>query len=329
MRGVAARTSVALPFDRQETQEPAPSRARPRTWRGIVPLALAVTLLLSVAPPARGAGSVVRHVIRTWQWTTPSPDPTGIDFLPSGQLVVTDSEVEETRLDEHRNVWRITRAGHVERTRHTLRFSREPTDVAVDGSHNRWFFSDDAQAGGIIFVIRLGPDHTYGTNDDRRRSFSTADFGSRDPEGLAYGGGFLWLSDGSNRTIYRIDPGPNGAFEGADAGGIETDDVIRKRQLDGLGVRDLEGIERAPNGHLFVLPGTGDPDILEIDFSDGSLIRRYDLTSAHLRNPSSIAYGPSSRDASRRSVYITDRGVDNQSDPNENDGRIVEVGIRR
>jgi hypothetical protein len=326
MRGLAARTSLALPFDRQETHELTRSGARARTWRGILPFALALTLLLSVAPPARGVGTVVRHVIRTSQWDTPSPDPTGIDFLPSGKLLVTDSEVEETRLDEHRNVWRITRGGRVERTMHTLRFSREPTDVAADGRHNRWFFSDDH---GLIFIIRLGPDHTYGTNDDRRRSFSTADFGSLDPEGLAFDGGYLWLSDGSNRRIYRIDPGPNGRFEGADAGRVETDDIIKKRQLDGLGVRDLEGVERAPNGHLFVLPGVRDPDILEIDFSDGSLIRRYDLTSAHLRNPSSIAYGPSSRDASRRSVYITDRGVDNQSDPNENDGRIVEVGIRR
>lgn len=317
MRGIAARTSLVLPFDRQETHEHTLGGARARTWRRILPFALALTLLLSVASPARGVGTFVRHVIRTSQWSTPSPDPTGIDFLPSGRLLVTDSEVDETRLDEHRNVWRIGRSGSVKRTMHTLRFSREPTDVAVDGRHNRWFFSDDH---GVIFIVRLGPDHTYGTPDDTRRSFSTLEFGSRDPEGLAFDGGYLWLSDGSNRTIYRIDPGPNGRFDGAD-------DIIRKRQLDGVGVRDLEGIERAPNGHLFVLPGTEDPDILEIDFSDGSLIRRYDLSAAHLRNPSSIAYGPSSRDPNRRSFYITDRGVDNGADPNENDGRIVELGV--
>jgi hypothetical protein len=325
MRGVAARTSLALPLIGKGLTT-AGSAVRVRAWRGIVPLALAMTILLSVAPPARAAGTFVRHVIRTSQWNTPSPDPTGIDFLPSGQLLVTDSEVEETRLDEHRNVWRIGRAGAVKRTMHTFRFSREPTDVAVDGSHNRWFFSDDH---GVIFIVRLGPDRRYGTRDDSRRSFSTADFGSHDPEGLAFGGGYLWLSDGSNRTIYRIDPGPNGRFDGADAGGVETDDIIRKRQLEGVGVRDLEGIEWAPSGRVFVLPATRDPDILVIDFSDGSLVGRYDLSAAHLLNPSSIAYGPSSRDPSRRSFYITDRGVDNGSDPNENDGRIVELGVRR
>lgn len=295
----------------------------PRRWRGILPVAVAVTLLLSVAPPALGVDTFVRRVIRTSQWETPSPDPTGIDFL-SGRLVVTDSEVEETRLDEHRNVWRITRSGTVERTLHTLRFSDEPTDVVTDRRHNRWFFSDDSEADGVIFIILLGPDRRYGTQDDTRRSFSTGVFGSHDPEGLAFGGGCLWLSDGSNKTIYRIDPGPNGRFEGSDG-----DDIIRKRKLEGLGVRNLEGVEWARNGNLFVLPGNSNPDILKIDFSDGSLLRRFDLSAANLHSPSSIAYGPSSRDSSRRSFYITDRGVDNQSDPNENDGRIVELGIRR
>jgi hypothetical protein len=298
-----------------------------RTWRGILPFALALTLLMSVAPPARGVGTFVRHVIRTSQWSTPSPDPTGIDFYPGGRLLVTDSEVDETPLNQGRNVWRITRLGRIERTMSTLRFSREPTDVAVDGRHNRLFFSDDH---GRIFVIQFGPDRIYGTRDDTRRSFSTAEFGSHDPEGLAYGGGYLWLSDGSNRTIYRIHPGPNGRFEGVDTDRVETDDIIRKRQLDGLGVRDLEGIEWNPrNGHLFVLPATRDPDILMFDFSSGSLIRRFDLSGARLKNPSSIAYGPSSRDPSTLSFYITDRGVDNATDPNENDGRIVELGVRR
>ncbi len=279
---------------------------------------MALTLLLSVASPALGVGTFVRHVIRTSQWSTPSPDPTGIDFLPSGRLLVVDSEVEETRLNEGRNVWRITRSGAVERTMSTLSFSREPTDVAVDGSHNARYFSDDH---GVIFVVQLGPDGVYGTTDDKRRSFSTSAFGSTDPEGLSLGGRYLWLSDGSNRTIYRISPGPNGRFEGAD-----SDDVIRRRQLSGTGVRDLEGIEWAPGGRLFVLPATPDADILEVDFSDGSVIRRYDLSAAHLRSPSSLVFGPSSADPNKRSFYITDRGVDNGSDPNENDGRIVELG---
>jgi hypothetical protein len=291
--------------------------------RRVLPLALAATLLLSAAPPAQAAGTFVRQLIRTSQWGTPSPDPTGIDFLSSGQLVVVDSEVEETPLSQHRNVWRITRGGRVVRSMSTLSFSNEPTDITVDNRHHLWFFSDDVKDGGRIVVVRLGPDHAYGTRDDRRRSFSTGAFGSRDPEGLAFGGGCLWISDGKNERIYRIRPGRNGRIDGG------ADDIITSRSLRDFDVRNVEGIEYRPNGHVFVLPGTPDPDILEIRFRDGSLVRRYDLSAAHLPSPSSIAYGPSSGDRSKRSFYITDRGIDNAANPNENDGRIVELGVAR
>lgn len=289
--------------------------------RRIVPFALAIILIFSTAPAAEAATTRVRNVIRTSQWATPSPDPTGLDFLRSGRLLVTDSEVEETRLDKNRNLWRITRDGTVERAMSTLRFSHEPTDVAIDNPNGIWFFSDDI-GGGRIFVRRLGADGKYGTRDDRGRSFSTGAFGSTDPEGLAYGGGSLWISDGTNGTVYRVEPGPNGRIEGAG-----TDDVITAINLSGLGVNDLEGVEYAPNGNLFVLPNMPNADILEIDPSDGSLVQAFDLSTARLRNPSAIAYGPSSTNRARKSFYVADRGVDNNTNPRENDGRIVELAI--
>jgi len=289
--------------------------------RRAVPLILGPILLLSFAPQAYAADTFVRHVIRTWQWATPSPDPTGLDFLPSGQLLVTDSEVDEVPVNEGRNIWRITRGGRVERAMSTYRFSHEPTDVAVDGARGVWYFSTDI--GARIFVVNLGTDSRYGTPDDTRRYFSTSDFGSRDPEGLAFGGGSLWISDGKNEKIYRIRPGANGRFDGAD-----TDDIITSRDLGNLDVRNVEGIDYAPNGHLFVLPGTKNPDLLEINFATGSVVRTYDLSMARLKRPSAVVYGPSSVDPSRRSFYIADRGVDNGANPNENDGRIVELGVQ-
>ena len=288
--------------------------------RRVVPLILGPVLLLSVAPPAHAADTFVRHVIHTSRWATPSPDPTGLDFMGNGELLVTDSEVDETPVNEGRNVWRITRGGRVKRAMSTYRFTVEPTDVAVDSAHGIWYFATDV--GARIFVVRLGPDRRYGTRDDTRRFFLTSDFGSRDPEGLALGGGSLWLSDGSNERIYRIRPGRNGRF-----GGSDTDDIITSRSLRNLDVSNLEGIEYAPNGHLFVLPGTSNPDILEINFATGRLVRTYDLSAARLLRPSAIAYGPSSVNPARHSFYIADRGVDNGANPRENDGRIVEVGI--
>jgi hypothetical protein len=293
--------------------------------RRFVPIALALILLVSFAAPAQAAGTFVRHLIRTSLWSTPSPDPTGIDFLPSGQLLVVDSEVDEMALNEGKNLWRIRRGGRVERTMSTYRFSHEPTDVAVDTRPDRniWYFSDDVTGGGRIFVVALGPDHKYGTRDDKRRSFGTAGFGAADPEGLAFGGGSLWIGDGMSGVVYRIEPGPNGKIEGG------ADDTITSRNLMGLGVRDLEGVEYNPaNGNLFVLGNRRNADILEVNWADGSLVKSFDLSLANLRTPSSIAYGPSSADRTKRSFYVVDRGVDNGVNPNENDGRIIELGVR-
>jgi hypothetical protein len=168
-------------------------------------------------------------------------------------------------------------------------------------------------------------DGTYGTGDDRGRTFrtDTAAFSppSNDPEGLAFGGGSLWLSDGTNGHVYRINPGPNGKIEGS------GDDVITPINLTGLGINDIEGVEYAPNGNIFVLGNEPNADILEIDPSDGSLVQAFDVSTARLRNPSAIAFGPSSTDRTKKSFYIADRGVDNNTNPNENDGRIIELGI--
>ena len=291
--------------------------------RRVVPLLLGLVLLLSFATPTQAASTFVRHLIRTSVWVTPSPDPTGLDFLRSGQLLVTDSEVDETRLNKGRNLWRITRGGRVERSMSTYKFSHEVTDVAADSVHGVWYFSDDVVSGGRIFVVRLGPDRTYGTRDDTRRSFPTTGFGVIDPEGLAFGGGSLWISDGMNGSVYRIEPGPNGLIEGG------ADDTITSRNLSGLGANDIEGVEYAPNGNLFVLPNKRNADILEIEWAGGTLVKAYDLSLARLRSPSAIAYGPSSANRAKKSFYIADRGVDNNGNPGENDGRIVELGVAR
>ena len=290
--------------------------------RRAVPLVFGLVLLLSFATPTHAASTFVRHLIRTSVWAPPSPDPTGLDFLPSGQLLVTDSEVDEAPRSGSRNVWRIKRGGQVQRSMSTYKFSHEPTDVAVDGVKGLWYFADDVASGGRIFVVRLGPDKVYGTRDDRRRSFTTTGFGASDPEGLAYGGGALWISDGTSGKVFRIEPGPNGVIDGVD--GIESRDLL------GLGGHDLEGIEYAPNGNLFVLPNKKNANILEIEWAGGTLVKEYDLSLAHLVSPSAIAYGPSSVNPAKKSFYIADRGLDNTSaHPMENDGRIVELGVAR
>ncbi|HEY7525718.1 MAG TPA: hypothetical protein VIA82_02665 [Candidatus Limnocylindria bacterium] len=290
--------------------------------RRLLPFVFALFVILPNATPVAATSTAVRHVIFTSRWSTPSPDPTGLDLF-KGQLLVVDSEVDETIRDKGKNIWRISRHGTVQRTMSTKPWSREPTDIASDVTRNVWYFSDDLPFSGVkgrIYVKGLGADHIYGTSDDHRRSFSTALFtpASHDPEGLAFGDGNLWVSDGSTGFVYKIDPGPNSKIEG-----VGSDDVITALDLSGV-ASDIEGIEFADH-RLFIVANRKNADILEINPADGTVIRAFDLSTAGVRHPSALAYGPSSISPSQKSFYVADRGVDNAGHPNENDGKIVEL----
>jgi hypothetical protein len=287
--------------------------------RRLAPFVFALFVIMPNATPVAATSTAVRHVILTSKWSTPSPDPTGLDLM-AGQLLVSDSEVDETGRYKGKNVWRVSRRGSVLRTMTTKAFSSEPTDIAADLTRNVFLFTDDVK--DRIFIVWRGADHTYGTRDDRRRSIDTTAFAvpSTGPEALAAGGGMLWLGDGSTGFLYRILPGPNGRFEGAG-----TDDVIDQWDLNPLGARNIEGVEFADN-RLFVVANEKNADILELNPADPTqLIRAFDLSTAGIRHPSSLAYGPSSLDSSKKSFYVSDRGTDNNVRPLENDGKIVEL----
>ena len=61
--------------------------------------------------------------------------------------------------------------------------------------------------------------------------------------------------------------------------------------------------------------------------SPGELIGMLDISAAGAANPAGLAIAPSSTDPGRMSLYIADRAVDNNSDPNENDGKVYEFMI--
>ena len=52
-----------------------------------------------------------------------------------------------------------------------------------------------------------------------------------------------------------------------------------------------------------------------------------DVSAANASKPAGLAYAPSSVNPLERNVYITERGVDNDSDPKENDGKIYEMTL--
>jgi len=291
----------------------------------VVTVSIVAQLVLAApaAIPAHAAGTVTpTHVTPTNTWRKPSPDPMGIAYHPwSGSLVVVDSEVEETRLWAGANVWSITASAHPTRSWRSTRFSAEPTDVTFRAAKTM-FVSDDRL--NRIFVVSAGKDRRFGSRDDLVRSFSTKTFGSQNPQGLAYGDGTLFLADGSDARVYRIDPGADRRFDG---GGPSGDDVVTSFTTDGVDITSPSGVAFDAASRNLYLVSQNAPLIVAVT-TTGTFVESYDIAASGIAFASGIELSPSSDDPTVTAAYVTDRGIDNDfstgGDPNENDGRIFE-----
>lgn len=289
--------------------------------------AIAATILVGgVSVPdtsvrSENATSRLVRTIDTSLWQPPSPDPSGLTFLPDlASLMVSDGEVNETPLFAGDNLFSMSLSGALLGSTTTFPFSDEPTGVEVtytlDGL--KMFVTDDA-GGSRIYVVNAGIDRALGTADDAVDSFRTNDFGSSDPEGVAFGYNTLFIADGVSSMIYRIRLGPNGKLDG-------VDDRVGSFDTESLGLRDPEGIAYSrASGHLYIV---GHPSNIVIEVTNrGVLVQTIDIAAANARNPAGITYGPSSANPKSMSFYIADRGKDNNNNPDENDGRIYEMTV--
>ncbi len=283
-----------------------------------------VEVALSAAPMATAAATASVSVVRvtqTSQWAPPSPDPTGVLYWPAtGNLLVADSEVDETKLFQGVNLFEANLNGNLVNTYSTMSFSNEPTDVGLNSDTGDLFFPDDNTRK--VYIVNVGPDGKPGTGDDKLTSFNTRPFNSTDPEGAAYAGGRLYVLDALNNQIYVVDPGPNGIFDGVPTQG---DDTVTSFDTSVFGLRTPEGIAYNPDtGTLFVI-GKKSP-LVEITTS-GALVNTYDVSSLNLIIPDGLGFGPASNDPTVNHLYLVDRGVDNNTQPGENDGRLFELAL--
>jgi uncharacterized protein YjiK len=282
--------------------------------------AAAMLLIVPMSGPV-SAGTVTPHVVnvvRTSEWNKPSPDPIGLTYRKSTKTIfVVDSEVEETPHWKGANVWEVTRAGRVVNTGSTTDFSDEPNDIAFRPKSQHMFVADDD--ADRIFDVNIGADKKMGTADDAVRGFSTRLFDSQDAEGLGYGHRTLFISDGVDQRVYKLRAGSNGIFDGVAPAG---DDRVTSFRTARLGVRDPEDVEYDPvSDHLFIVSRV---DLVVAETTrGGELIKTYDLTDSAIRQPAGVAIGKTSG-GTGRSIYVADRGFDNDLHPNENDGRIFE-----
>lgn len=302
----------------------------------LVELALTQPTPLNVSGVTQHAFQV--QVIDASAWLTPSTDPSGIDYLPTtNTFLISDAEIEEAAQPywQGGNLFEMIADGSLIRTSTTftanptglipINFSNEPTGMAHNPVNGHRFFSDDD--AGQIFEVDLGLDGIYGTTDDSVTSFSTFSFGNMDAEGIAFDSWreHLLIADGLNQEVYDVAPGPNGIFDGVSPTG---DDQVTHFDTSAIpGLSDIEGIEfNADTGHIFLTGHAPQIDQAIVELSVvGTVLTVYHVPNPV--NPSGLAYGPGSTSPTNPHIYLVDRGIDNITDPNENDGRVYEISL--
>jgi DNA-binding beta-propeller fold protein YncE len=285
-------------------------------------------LLLPLTPASSGTSQAdLIRVIRTSKFAKPSPDPSGLAYLPGNRsLVIVDSEVEEGPLFAGANIWVWKPGKGVQRAFRTTRFSLEPTDVALSSTGKILYITDDT--ADRVYVWRKGGDGRWGTKDDRVRDLQTRAFGSADPTGATYGAKSLFVTDGDNTVsdhrVYRIRPGRNGRIDGAAPQG---DDFVTSFDTVPLGITKPTDVVFQPGSrHLFLV--SGNEDVIVEATLRGELVATYDISQAPIVSAAGIAFAPASGNPSATHVYVADRGKDNEDAPAENDGRLFEFDLR-
>ncbi|GAB2651874.1 hypothetical protein GCM10009743_30080 [Kribbella swartbergensis] len=262
-----------------------------------------------LASTATTTATLVR-TIDTSAWNPPSPDPAGIAYIPSsGRLLVSDSEVEEMPIYQGVNLWQSTLVGAVQATRTTVGYSNEPTGAGFNGTNSRMYISDDD--ADRIFETRPGTDGRLWTSDDVVRNFSVRSIGNKDAEGVDIDttNGDVYVIDGVATDVYRYTA--SGTFLG-------------NFDVGQYGARDPEGIAYdAVRDHLVVVDHSSRA-IYEITKA-GALVNVIDMRSVNSVKAAGITVAPASNGSGASNFYVVDRGIDNDSAPTENDGKIYEI----
>jgi DNA-binding beta-propeller fold protein YncE len=264
------------------------------------------------------------QTLQTWRLGTPAPDPAGITYMTTTDtLMITDSEVDEMPLYRGANLFRLTSKGALVDSGTTVAFSREPTGVGFNPGSGALYISDDVK--DQVFIVMPGADARYGTTDDSVSSISTLAFGSMDPEGVEFdaSSGHLFVADGSAKEVYDIDP-VNGVLG-------DGDDVVTHFDVAKYGIRNFEGVGADPKRNTLLVVDGYERRIFELTKA-GKLRRIISLSTLPFTNLwlSSVTVAPTSNPSdspSAMSYWVADRHVDNNTNPNENDGRIYEVTV--
>lgn len=288
---------------------------------------------MAITPPPAAAAVVTATLERTVLLSDlmpPSPDPSGIAWDPgANRFVISDSEVEETVIFQDANLFELNLAGNLTGTGDVSGpapgFSNEPTGLSFDPGSGHLFLTDDVKRK--VFRIAQGPDGDFGTADDTMvSSFDTGPVGCNDPEDVAFDtdSGHLFVADGAGREVCRVSPGNNGVFDGVPPAG---DDVaVNQFDTAQYGSMGSEGLAYDPVRNTLLILDPKTKRIFETTRA-GLLLNTIDLSVANPRHAEDVVLAPSLATPGQMNMYVVARGVDNNADPNENDGKLHELSV--
>ena len=280
---------------------------------------VSITAVEVMALPAASTISLV-NTIFTNTWNPPSPDPSAVDYNDlTDQLMVSDSEVEEMSIYQGKNVFNTSLGGSLQSACATTSFTNEPSGLAIDASTGNIFFADDSKK-----MLHQAVLSANGQTCTLVRSANMSTYGAVDPEGIGFGQGTLFIADGTSAEVWSVSPGANGVFDGGAPGG--DDQVINHFDTAGLGIRDPEGIDYHPGRGTLIMVSRRDKILVETDLA-GNVQRVFDIAFLNAVSPAGIGIGPGSNSPNALNVYLAARGVDNNVNPNENDGKLYELNI--
>lgn len=279
-------------------------------------------------PPSSPADTPITAVlVRTTnlgRLAPPSPDTSGVTYdARADELLVVDSEVEEGSFFQGVNMWALTRRGKVKRTGATVRYTREPSGVVYSPKTRQLFVADDDN--DRIFAVRSGFDERFGTRDDIVVPTDVSTFGDSDTEDVALDTrtGELLLVDATRGRVLKLGPGPNRHFDGVRPKG---DDTARSFDIAEIGAADVEGLTYDPARNTILLVSHRTHYVYEVTPA-GKLVTVIDISETFDNKSAGVVLAPASSGDGSTSIYIVDRGIDNNRNPKLSDGKLFELQV--
>ncbi len=278
-----------------------------------------------VATINTGAGSA---------WTPDSPDPSGLAYIPAGgtvpaarqdRLVSADGEVDETTGAGFHgvNVWFAPRNGSAQTSTMdttvapTSPKNNEPVGAAYDTVRQELYLAKDG-GNGRIWVYNMATGAQVRVFDVTGAPYNNADI-----EGIAFDSArnILYMVDAIDNDLVKVLPGAGPIGSGGEQ--------VFNYDLQQYGQNEPEGLDvDVATGNVWLVSnkvsGGGTPEPMIEVSPTGALVSSVSIAAANPNSPGGLSMAPASNGSGATNIYVADRGVDNNDNPAENDGKIYE-----